>query len=323
MAFLSFRANDIEKFMEILFGTGLFMVIVVYFIVFALVATVWVLILEQFTPGLQGDIGFTRAFDAINIVIGFIYFVWLKQSFHGYTRSIRQFRNLIVQIRNFSNTFFGVFEYQEKKSSAFKTRPEEFVRHINDMNTVLQLFIFHSYRLFASQNTDQFPIQLHKISNYLGEKLSVLNQYDHMTIECRLLAITRSIILELDKEDFLIDADIRDLNRNLNNISGMLDQIDVDQAVIEPDVFQNHVGFTLLVYFGLWTPVTMWISFGATITIIVYPLVLFILTGPVIYRGWLGDPFDPRRPLRLGEHIEWRKDFMSKINFHAKQILGN
>lgn len=321
MVFLSFKANDTEKFLSIFIGTGLFMVIVVYLIVFAVVATSWVLILEKFTPGLQGDISFTRAFDALNIVIGFVYFVWLKQSFHGYTKPVRQFRNLIVQIRSFSNTFFGIFEYQEKKIDA--TQENTFRNHISDMNVVLQLFIFHSYRLFAKKNIDQFPIQSYNISYYLKQKLVALDQFGFMTVECRLLTITRSIIRKLDEESVLIDADLRDLNRNLNNISGMLDQIDVDQAVIEPDVFQNHVGFTLLVYFGLWTPVTMWISFGPAITIIIYPIVLFILTGPVIYRGWLGDPFDPKRPIRLGEHMEWRRDFMSKINVHATQVLKN
>ena len=330
MPFLNIKSRDIEDFINILFTTGLIGVILLYISSYALVATGWTLILEKFTPSLSGNIPFTRAFSAIDIVIGFIYFTWLNKSFLGYTRTVSQNLKLNQQVRVFSEKFFGIFESEKswqqllgsKSSGKEKTTEIELHEYIQDMRILLQSLIFHGYAIFTTKIfNDTYKPNFNGISRNLTNGLNAINESNTIEIEHELIKLIRTNIHLMKKEGFLLDVDIQDLEKNLNIIIEIIDHIDLGQTVIEPDLFNNHIGFTLLLYFGLWTPVAMWISFGVAITIIIYPIVIFILTGPVIYRSWLGDPFDPQRPIRLGEHLQWRNDYIAKIGQHARKSL--
>lgn len=82
--------------------------------------------------------------------------------------------------------------------------------------------------------------------------------------------------------------------------------IDAAHAVPAPSAFRHFLTATIVVYFGVYVPLTLWSTGGAFVTVLVYPFIMTLLSGSYIFRSWLGDPFDPP-PVMYIDFLGWRQ----------------
>ena len=84
-------------------------------------------------------------------------------------------------------------------------------------------------------------------------------------------------------------------------------------VIHEPTIFKEHMQLLYFLVLGVWGPITSWILFGYKLTMFFWPLVLYALFAPSWYRAWIGDPFDPLRPLTIAEHDLWWNKSWARI----------
>jgi hypothetical protein len=75
---------------------------------------------------------------------------------------------------------------------------------------------------------------------------------------------------------------------------------------------QSHVLF-LVFWFGGWMIAYMWASTDTKTTIILYPLVSFLLWGVFLQRWWLGSPWNPGRPFVESQHELWTLVYKKRL----------
>ncbi len=304
--------DRIARFLEIFITTALPAYIFLYLLFFFGVAWFWILIFEHFAPDLQGDISSTTILDAIAILIGFVYFIVLDRAMKGYTVGPRQYRKFASSVQSLGDMMFGM--YGDNGTDQAKIH----LRHIKE---ALQAMAFYSYRLFAPVDTatmltPEGRIEFLTSGEVFSEEI-IVQVLQKGTYPMKLMRDFYSYIYgefkRMENLKAMGHGDFRVISGKLETIYKILLEIDVDSSISDPTIFYNHLLFIFLVYFGVWLPVTMWIRFNITLTVILYPFIMFIFIAPIIYRQWLGNPFDPKSPLQFANYQEWRRTYVREI----------
>lgn len=316
-----------------LFNTHLFGYILLGFLFYTFVGILWAGLFQIVFPGLLGNYTFASSLDALSPLVGFGYMIWFQRQAQGYTETYEQYRNMINYVKVAGDKLLGAFG---------GLSPEEKINARNDvlgLKTSIQFLIFYAYRIYAPWNRDELVTELgHKESVVvelleLGvhDRQAVLNSHREqiripkIPIELQQMhdeavsgdpiALTHEIrgymfreFTHLSSKNIFSDTIITFLHEELSALTRELNGIEQSRDIKRPTIFDKHLGFLLISYFGGWVPITMWIRLGFTVTVIVYPFILIILTGPWIYRKWLGNPFSSARPLELVKHKRWRND---------------
>jgi hypothetical protein len=330
--------NDQVNSLWYLFNTHLAAYILLGFLSYTLIGVFWAGMFEFLFPSKQGDMVFASSLAAIDIVIGFVYFIWLGRQMKGYTSEIRQYKRIItimdIATDKLAGMYLGLID--QNKEIAHKS--------VYMIKGAFQFIVFYSYKIFAYDNMDiivNSPTYRHnqKVQSIVIEAdLSDLSE-ELTTIGCEIrIKDISDVLLNLQNTEkdpikmshevrsfihrelsslvslnIFNDAHIMMLNQELRSMTEVLLDIDIEHSIVEPSIFDKHAAFTLIAYFASWLPITLWIRFGFFTAIVVYPFVMFILTGPYIYRKWLGNPFSPTRPVGLVPHKAWRNEYITKI----------
>jgi hypothetical protein len=126
-----------------------------------------------------------------------------------------------------------------------------------------------------------------------------------------------------ESQGYLKAGDANTLNASLDIVSECTKRIDVAYSVREPVLFDIFIKAALFIYFVLWFPFVLWIRVGFMASLIGYPIVMFMTNGVVILRSWLGDPFDPKRPIQLVNYYAWKRQWSMRIHDKYNGVYTN
>lgn len=97
-------------------------------------------------------------------------------------------------------------------------------------------------------------------------------------------------------------------------LSGQVRDIEVATFSYNPRIFKQHLMFIMFIFLAVWMPFSMWLTVGWKLTVIFYPMLMFLLSGPFLYRAFLGESFDPQNRSSAVNHHDQRVRTVQEIN---------
>lgn len=329
-----------------LFNTHLFGYILLGITFFAFLGVFWAGLFQLTFPALLGNFTFASSLDALTSLIGFAYMIWFQRQAQGYTSTYEEYRNMINYVKVAGDKLFGAYAGLplERKTAA---RGD-----IVALKTAMQFLIFYSYRIYAPWNRDEIVTDVLERENLvtvlLGpgvyDRQGALSSHKEQirvpkippelldlrgeALEEDPIAFTHEIrgfmfreFSHLSSKDVFTKSILTFVHEDLSSLNKELMDIERSREIKRPTIFDKHLGFLLISYFGAWLPITMWVKFGFVPTVVVFPFVMIVLAGPWIYRKWLGHPFSASRPLELVAHKRWRNDAVEYLEKLFKQSI--
>lgn len=277
------------KYVHVLLTTGLLNWIFIAMVAFAVDAAVIAFAMDTFLPELAEDPRFPGSLSDIALLVGYVYFIWLNQNLTGFEAPLKSYWKFLQKIR----TTAVIVSSRTSGLDAERA------------NSVLRYMVFLGDRLHRPGPT---VVQL---SEEDQQSMAYINNDKTLNDMNRFQMCTQLII--------------SDDSKNTNGPSPMLSSVLLsaidDVNAIEaggmaraPIVMETHIAFFVVLWFGIWLPITMWARFGFFQTIAFYPVIMFILSAIAIYRAWLGSPWSSMRPIRGGEHESWPDLIACEIN---------
>ncbi len=318
-------SGELSGILSVLLNGGLLALIVLYLMLYLAVALIWVLIMENFFSQLAGNLAFTQTMSTIDIIIGFVYFLWLKGAMEGYSDGPIKYRRFLFQLTSFASKLFYLLSELRREGRKDKEESPTIPERLWLIKTSLQALIFYGYEFFDASSPDGFSRAVNTSSDvdpeirrtfaratgsHSGEKGSL-----HVSMD--LIGVILCEIKGLEREGEIGAGDITLVSDELRSVEGTIRDIDSATGVAGPTIFRWHIDFILFVWFGVWIPVTLWVTFGFATTLVIYPIIMFVLTGIVIYRSWMGGPFDPMSPIKLNDYDAWKSDSFRRIEESA------
>lgn len=306
----SYRSSRLQGCLQTLLTTDLlahlFFLIALYFGI----AAAFSFVLNSFVPG-GVDPKWLRAMDGVTLIVGFVYYIWIKDAMDGYTSAPTLYRNMLNRIATFCDKYAALHG---------KFKDLGTIREVRDACIAI---IFIGYKLFdpgQDEDDEDSLMQTKREMNITSEDVIWTatrgkddNRSTHFILRDLIMVIASKVKKAADDEA-IRSGDVESLTHVLDDILKMVEEIDTGTNIPSPGIFKTHILFTLFIYFGVWLPFYFWGTIGVEGTLFVYPLTMFILTGIPLYRTWLGDPFDQSRPIHLIEYADWKDEFRDRIN---------
>lgn len=308
----SYRAGRLQGCLQTILTTDLTAYLFILVAIYFGIAAAFSFCLNSFLPD-GVDLKWLRAMDGVTLIVGFVYYIWIKDAMDGYTAASSMYRDLLNKITTFTEHYAAI----HRNYTAMNT-----IKDVRDASVAL---IYKGYRLFDSGVDDDDEVE---DDTRTDARSMSLTSVDIINIASRKKGDERSIYFVMRDLIMAINARVSEgeesgaisgsaravLSDNLNRLTLMVESIDTAANVPSPSIFKTHILFTLFVYFGLWLPFYFWGSIGTEGTLFIYPLTMFILTGIPLYRTWLGDPFDQTRPIHLIDYDIWKEEFKDRID---------
>jgi len=286
--------------------------LIVYFFLFVTlyvaVAALWVAVLNSNIGGSIRSIQLSKSIDGIGSIFIFIYlYVWLAEAISGYADGPTKLRQLLYDIGLLTNHITIAMSKRELDVAQLM----HFRNHVHAM--VVSVFI-----LFIGTN---------EIHHNLGNKKeidAILVKYkrykdDNLTICISIALQIQEWVHSLETRNVIRVVQLDVFNSNFDLIMKALRDIDSATKVNKPYIFRGHLVFSLYLYFIFWLPLLVDVSVGDGGMLVLYPILMLILTGPIIYRTWLGDPFDlSNNPTRYNDYFLWFREYTHNVDLFCK-----
>lgn len=309
------------------FTSGLAFCFFLFFLFFFVIGGIWTII--ENAGLLTNTLPYSNALDDITIIIGFVFNLWITSAFNGYMDAPTGYRILLNNIRSFSHILFDLLyarktgnkknkkNTKSESNNALSLKPVnmrhyEIVREICKQDELLRSLVFYSGKLFGQETYNRNETIFSY--DYLNE-YELLNHTNFRTIDSRMTEIISEIRRSLKRLEFdglLTSSEVKYLFIQIQPIIDSLNRIDVSNSIRSPSLFMNHIKLILAVFFIIYLPYKLVIRAGL-VTLIVYPIVMILLTGIVIIRKYLKNPFDPQRPWVLNSFETWCDFYETEI----------
>jgi len=295
---------------SVLLSTALIIYLFLFAFIYLAIAALWIAVLNSSAGPALRSIQFSKSIDTIGSIFIFIYlYIWLSEAINGYSDGPTKLRQILYDIGYLTN---HITTAMTKKQLDVKGM--EYLRnHIHSM-------IVSIFRLFLG--TDLIH---HNLSNR-NEIDTIIKSYEKKYGHDNLI-ISTSIALQVQKwvhaleEDVIATSHLDVFDSTFDLIMKALRDIDSATRVNKPYIFRGHLIFALYLYFIFWLPLLVDMVVGDIAMLILYPILMLILTGPIIYRTWLGEPFDlSNSPLRYNNYFDWFVEYVNKVNLFCKSV---
>ena len=306
------RNNRIRDCFATLFGTDVLGYIILTSVIFTVLGLVLTVLFDTFIPANMRNVKYTTALDPLNYILSVIFLLTWKAAFEGYTAVPIMYRKLCFRTETLSDKFFTLH------TNVAKDRP-----HLLMIKDALAGMIVYGYKMFSVNDTVRIGQEPKDWANgyvFRSHGMQVIRQkyQGNTSASTSMIRDMISIIIQCikiaEKETHLSNGDVVMITTEITSIYSIMEEIDVAMNISEPPIFNTHNLFTLFIYFVVWQPFVMWITLDFWVTVIAYPIIMFLLTGVLVYRSWMGDPFDPERPLQLMNYHKWIKQYLERIN---------
>lgn len=340
----SFRT--FESIVRLLLNTNLFALILFYLLAFIGIAVVMVTLFETFMSGLR-DVSYTRALDQATLILGFIFSMWITSYARGYSAQVAKFSELVQSIENMAFDLFNISNaygqtqchddvvHSNNNNNNNNGNDTDDAEHMNGnkttefckiMRTLHDLclaLVSTSYRLFADDEPDRVD-DLEGTVDELLRKYQYGNNHQlalHVFAAAGGLFMSKLKLLELSHK-FITTGDKNMLVNDWQVIRKSVNEIEASVRVCESPLFNKIMFGSLAVYFILWVPYVQWVLLGAVPTIFMYPVVMLLLTMPVIAFEWQGNAFSRSRPIQYMNLYRWRYRAYARITHAYAFALG-
>ncbi len=314
-SFAGLPLRDTQNHVVRIFTSGLAQAFALSLVGFLLIGVFWAL-LEDFGL-LESTLPYAGVLGEINIIIGFVYNLWINRSFRGYTAPAEQYRMLLMKIKTFAHVVFSLIHgrrqmvLQEYITNVSEEDRKFTELQIHKLNELLQALILLSEELFGP---NYYHAHRDLMFDY-GAEYAFVGHSQNESPKDQMEDIQSEIIIvikRLELTDVISAPEASRLLSKLDPITESIEHIDVSQTVREPSLFMNHVWVILAVWFTVLLPYRIVITAGYA-TLGIYPIVAMLLTGIVIIRKWLRTPFDPDRPWPMNDCEKWCQEFRDQI----------
>lgn len=333
-----------SAFVQIWLGTTLFQTLALYLLLYLAIGVIMVSVYGKLFPGMRDPV-YTRAFEGVGLILGFIFTIWNMSYLKGYSDGPKKLDTLMTNIENYARTYFDLLKpahticslktklktgapiiallpltSDKRRSSAEETSEQtdtstylakqHVLENMQETLNVCIAMISKSYHLFSTEERDfveNLDMQTGAIYSH-----SNMDKFDIFTIlHSRLISLSR--YLQTEEVGYFRSNDLTMLNSDYKAIRTAFSEVEASMYVTEPPIFNKIIFSILFVYFVLWVPYVLWVILGPVATIIVYPVMMMFLTVLVIVREWLGDPFNNSRQIRYMDFYEWRYKRYARI----------
>lgn len=282
-------SGTFDNYVQVLLSTGLLNWIFIAMVAFAIDAAVIAFAMDTFLPGLAEDPRFPGSLSDIALLVGYVYFIWLNQNLTGFEAPLKSYWKFLQRIR----------------TTAVIVSSRTSGKEAQQGNCVLRYMVLLGDRLHRPGPT------VAELTDTDAQKMADINDDKTLNDMIRFQMCTQLLIAEDSKN---ANGPSPMLSSVLLSAIEDVNSIEAGGMVRAPIVMETHIAFFVVLWFGIWLPITMWARFGVFQTIAFYPVIMFILSAIAIYRAWLGSPWSSMRPIRGGEHESWPDMITGEIN---------
>jgi hypothetical protein len=255
----------------------------VFFLGYALLVTT---VLENFFPELKDDPFFTSYLDPIAWLAGFIYMAFLNETMQGFNTEVKIYLSYLQRVERIMMRCC-----QENCATIFPV-----LSVLIDQGDFLrgeQLPAYFEQFVAADPTRD---IKLKIVGQPFGEA-------------------TRYLVSQL-KVMFSSDP-VGD--SEANQLFEIIQGWEARVMIKEPTFMKAQNVVFLVVWFGVWLPVTLWARIGGGPTVFLFAFISYVLWGTAIQRNWMGSAWCPDRPFKGSDHENWPEKFKSSLVSIMKQ----
>ena len=326
----------IEANASVFLSTGLIGYIIFYFLLFEAIAAFWTVLYLFILPEGASDPKYVNSVLILNILVGFIFFIYLRESTEGFTSSTQQCCVLLEYISVMCTRIFDninvhtLFIDDNSEQEAIK----DTYSMIKDCNILL---LYSSYLIFnpAFSDTEPFSGRI-KNNVYMIPRVNhqgILTRYyniqkhtefDSIVKVKELISVLYTVVIEMEKRGYIKEGyHLTTLEGHLKPIYDGLLSIDISQKNVVPDFIRHHNFFILFLWFMIFLPYNILVTAGWQTLLFVYPIIMFAFTGAMIIRRWIGEPFSSDRTYTFMVHEEWLQTYCKMAVEKWKQCMDN
>lgn len=246
---------------------------------FFLLAVVVTTVMETMFPHLAGDLSILGLLAAIEPLAGFVYFKFLATSEHGYIEPVQNYL-----------TYLQTIEKIAMRCAA------ESIERIYPFLLMCVDFDFMRGEPIPEQFLLMQPLDPQPELKAEIENMSIGDATRHTF--CRMQHVF--------KED----------GYGQGAVGALFDYVqlwEASQMITPPQVVSSQNTTFMVIWFGVWVPITIWVQLGTVLTLTVFPIIGYALFGVAIQRYWLGSVWDSCRSYRESKHEEWPRVFKRSI----------
>lgn len=277
-------------------NSGLAFWFTLFTVIFEVIGLFWTVLHEYGV--IPNPTAFLSIFGVITFFTGFVYYIWVGWYLNGYTDTPTQYAKLLSNIRIVALQLSVI----RKDYDSERAEPEW-----EKIQEILYSLTFYSYKLYNPHDHEKI---MHKLISLNPKK----SNSDKMIDMTKMLLDSITI---LEKKKQITSASMRAMAKYIDSVIDVTTEHIIGEHVVSPPWFKNHFRISLGLYFSTYIPYQLADSVG-WVALIVYPVIMDILVGPVIIRYWLRDPFNVDRPWRGMEIERWRSEHMQYVKEYFK-----
>lgn len=308
-------SNHSRTFKQNYIDSGILSIFLVATGIFEIIAVIW-LLLELFLF-LDRITEYSTLLENVTIILfGFLYYIWIVKALNGYEREPRQLLDLYISYMELAKLIDNLVH--TKSTNLYKSRENkgEYIRNAREENDddecdiderivqrTLQLcvgLIELSSRIFYNSNVTLSARVTKHVKDTMDEKPSI---YEKIVV---LMDETTKRVGDMVHSKCLHSASGTALIGKILTIGGVLKEIHIDKTVVTPQIFNVFINVALGFYFVIIIPFKI-VTVAKWYVLLLYPILMHILTGAVIARMWIGEPFDTNRKLTVMNYRWWRE----------------
>lgn len=325
------HTRDREPKYRVYFTSGLAVNFILFTAVWVTAAGFWSLLLNF---GYLDDLAhYSNAFVELSFLIGFVFNYFFNKSFKGYIDQPIAFKRLLKDVEALCRrtmTFLNcrrlyAFKMRDETTGTFMQddeTPETARRNMRMFEKMFCGLADCANELFLERTTVRDPLDLNEIMDFL-----VYTKTSHGCTDEKMIDLLTDIgiqITRLEDEGFIKESQHKLLFEQIVVIENTLTSIDISHTVNSPNLFNNHLGLILIVWFGVWFPFTLTIRLSYA-TLIIYPVIMDLLFGVNIIRKYMRSALDPHRPIKVNNFESWcttTKKMIKKISCIDEKDFG-
>ena len=275
---------------NVFFSTGMIGYIILFLVLYQIIAGLWTVIYLFILPSGAMDPKYASSVSILNIIVGFVYFIYLRESMEGFTAGVEQCDRLLCQIstmctRIFDNLHIHRQLIHDGKNNNYSTLE---IRDCSILILHMVYCVFNPSIYIKFGDTAYIfpdnlpPIKHNDIFNYY---LSIKNTY-HFTptqkVRMMIQYLYKMIILCEKKGLIMKGYHISTMDRHLDPIFDTLMLLDTSMKTTTPDFIRQHNFFILFIWFIIWLPYNILVTAGWETLMGIYTLLMFAFTGSMI-----------------------------------------
>jgi hypothetical protein len=311
----SHKASRLQSILRILLTTDLWWYIVLVFATYVIIMGIWVGFLNAVIPETFDLDRWRSAADWILFLFLPSFYYWVGEGSRGYTQLPTLYKQMCVKIKTMTEKYVCMIDSPTSNGISPDVKIQDATQNVADASVAAAVVAYHSFYAAANERwaDDEYlqDIRSQPVLSVIARHKKTHPVTNHVIRDFLKIVVANFKYLE-DKRVFR-SGDIMIMMEDVNAAINTVGEMEVSNSVVEPTIYRSqHV---IVVYFFLLFifPFAMWARLTVFESMIVYPIVAFIITASSVYRDWLGSPSDPWRPVNLMDFEEWKADCVDSV----------